>query len=310
MKQIAVIGIGGVGGFIGAKLARLGERDSNYKVSFIARGAQLEAIRNDGIRLDAEEGKISARPSLATERMADLPLLDYCFISVKGYALNDILHQLKGKINESTVIIPLLNGADIYERVRSVISVGYVHPAGIYISSFVQAPGHVVQIGPVSSIFLGKEPDQDRDDRSVLPILDAAGIKYMWKDDPFVEIWNKYIFIAPFGLVTAQDGKTLGEVFQSPEDLAETKAVMAEVVAVARAKGITLPDTIIDDTLTKAAKFPPTTRTSFQRDMELKEKPDERDLFGGTILRMGKQFGIPTPHAERLYAAILQKKPL
>ncbi len=310
MKQIAVIGIGGVGGFIGAKLARLGERDSNYKVSFIARGAQLEAIRNDGIRLDAEEGKISARPSLATERIADLPLLDYCFISVKGYALNDILHQLKGKINESTVIIPLLNGADIYERVRAVINVGYVHPAGIYISSFVQAPGHVVQIGPVSSIFLGKEPDQDRDDRSVLPILDAAGIKYMWKDDPFVEIWNKYIFIAPFGLVTAQDGKTLGEVFQSPEDLAETKAVMAEVVAVARAKGITLPDTIIDDTLTKAAKFPPTTRTSFQRDMELKEKPDERDLFGGTILRMGKQFGIPTPHAERLYAAILQKKPL
>ncbi len=310
MKQIAVIGIGGVGGFIGAKLATLGERDSKYQVSFIARGAQLEAIRKDGIRLDAEEGKISARPSLATERIADLPLLDYCFICVKGYGLNEVLHQLRGKISDSTVIVPLLNGADIYERVRSVIAEGYVHPAGIYISSFVQAPGHVVQIGPLSSIFLGKEPDKERDDRSVLPVLDAAGIKYMWKDDPFVEIWNKYIFIAPFGLVTAQEGKTLGEVFQSPEDLAQTKAVMAEVVALAKAKGIALPDTIIDDTLTKAAKFPPTTRTSFQRDMELREKPDERDLFGGTILRMGKQFGIPTPHAEKLYAAILKKKPL
>ena len=235
MKQIAVIGVGGVGGFVGAKLAALGERDSNYQVSFIVRGAQLEAIRKEGIRLDAEEGKISGRPSLATERIADLPLLDYCFICVKGYGLADVLTMLKGKINDSTVIIPLLNGADIYERVRSVITEGYVHPAGIYISSFVQAPGHVVQIGPLSSIFLGKEPDQDRDDRSVLPILEAAGIKYMWKEDPFVEIWNKYIFIAPFGLVTAQEGKTLGEVFQSPEDLAETKAVMAEVVEIGRA---------------------------------------------------------------------------
>jgi 2-dehydropantoate 2-reductase len=310
MKQIAVIGIGGVGGFVGAKLAALGERDSKYQVSFIARGAQLEAIRGEGIRLDAEEGKIVGRPSLATERIADLPLLDYCFICVKGQSLNEVLNQRKGKLNDSTVIIPLLNGADIYERVRSVITEGYVHPAGIYISSFVQAPGHVVQIGPVSSIFLGKEPGQTRDDRSVLPILEAAGIKYMWKDDPFVEIWNKYIFIAPFGLVTAREGKTLGEVFQSPEDLAETKAVMAEVVALAKAKGICLPETIIDDTLTKAAKFPPTTRTSFQRDMELRERPDERDLFGGTILRLGKQLGIPTPHAEKLYQAILRKKPL
>ncbi len=310
MKQIAVVGIGGVGGFIGAKLAALGERDQSVKVNFVARGAQLEAIRKDGIRLDAEEGKIVGRPSLATDRIADLPPLDYCFVSVKGFSLVDVLSQLKAKMKETTVIIPLLNGADIYERVRSVIKTGYVHPAGIYISSFVQAPGHVVQIGPVSSIFLGREPGQAKDDRSVLALMDAAGIKYMWKEDPFVEIWNKYIFIAPFGLVTAQEGKTLGEVFQSPEDLAATKAVMAEVVALGRAKGIALPDTIIEDTLTRAAKFPPTTRTSFQRDVDLKDKQDERDLFGATILRLGKELGLPTPNAERLYAAILKKKPL
>lgn len=309
MKNIAVIGIGGVGGFFGGKLTQLLGRDERLHIYFIARGRQLEAIQAKGLLLDAEEGRMICAPTGAMERIADLPPLDYCLICVKGYDLANVLAQLKDKITDSTVILPLLNGVDIFERVRAVIKKGYLHPACVYISTFVEKPGVVVQRGPASTILLGPDPERETEDSSILELLEAAGIKHGWKREPFVEIWNKYLFIAPFGLVTANTGKTIGETLKSEEDLSTVKAIMYEIVTLAQAKGIGLSASVIEDTLAKAAAFPFATRTSFQRDVDLAEKPDERDLFAGSILRMGKDLGIPTPVTEAIFASIERKKP-
>ena len=240
MKNIAVIGIGGIGGFFGGKLTKLLKNDPQVNIYFIARGKQLSAIQKSGLLLDAEDGQTACRPTLATDRIADLPLLDYCLICVKGYDLANVLTQLKEKITDSTVIIPLLNGVDIFERIREVITKGYLHPAGVYISTFVESPGHVVQRGPLSTIFLGPDPAWPQENRTILSLFNAAGIKYGWKDEPFLEIWNKYIFIASFGLVTADAGMTIGEVFQAEERLAAVRAIMGEIVALGRAEGIAL----------------------------------------------------------------------
>ncbi len=309
MKNIAVIGIGGIGGYFGGKLTQLLGRDSQVNVYFIARGRQLEAIQSGGLVLDAEEGRMACVPTKAMERIADLPPLDYCLICVKGYDLAEVLRQLKDKISDSTVILPLLNGVDIFERVRAVIKNGYLHPACVYISSFVEKPGVVIQRGPSSTILLGPDPGRNPEDRSILAPLEAAGIKHGWKEEPFVEIWNKYLFIAPFGLVTANTGKTIGEALRSEEDLSTVKSIMGEIVALARAKGIGLSAGIVEETLAKTAKFPAETRTSFQRDVSVAEKPDERDLFAGSIIRMGKCFAIPTPVTEAVFASIERKKP-
>ena len=308
--NIAIIGIGGIGGYFGGKLTKLLQGDQGAKVFFIARGKQLEAIKTNGLVLDSEEGQITCHPTMATDRIADLPSLDYCLICVKGYDLANVLGQLKARITDSTVIIPLLNGVDIFERIRAVIQKGYLHPAGVYISTFVESPGHVVQRGPLSTIFLGHDPAHAKENKSLLPLFDAAGIKYGWKDDPFLEIWNKYIFIASFGLVTADTGLTFGEVFGSARHLVTVRAIMGEIVALGRAKGITLSPSVVEDTVQKASKFPAGTRTSFQRDIELKDRPDERDLFGGSILRLGKELGIPVPVTEKVSASIALKKPL
>lgn len=310
MKNIAVVGIGGVGGYFGGKLTQLLRRDPQVNIYFVARGRHLAEIQANGLLLDAEEGKLVCKPTRATDRISDLPPLDYCLICVKGYDLGNVLSQLKDKITDSTVILPLLNGVDIFERVRAVVENGYLHPACVYISTHVEKPGAVVQRGPLSTILLGRDPGGAQEDRSILALLDAAGIKHGWKDDPFAEIWSKYVFIAPFGLVSADSGKTIGEVFLSEEHLNATKAIMGEVVALARARGVDLPSTIIEDTLTKASKFPFETRTSFQRDVDLKDKQDERDLFGGSIVRMSAELGIPVPVTEGVYASIQRKKPL
>lgn len=310
MKNIAVIGIGGIGGFFGGKLTRLLELDPQVNIYFIARGRHLQEIQAKGLLLDAADGQMVCKPTKAMDRIADLPRLDYCLICVKGYDLVDVLSQLKDKIDDSTVILAFLNGVDIFERIREVIKVGYIHPACVYISTFVESPGHVVQRGPLSTIFLGHDPGQAQENRTILPLFDAAGIKYGWKDDPFVEIWNKYIFIASFGLVTADASMTIGEVFLAKERLDTVRAIMGEIVALGRGKGIGLSPTIIEDTLLKASKFPFETRTSIQRDIELKDRPDERDLFGGSILKLGRELGIPTPATDKIYASISRKKPL
>jgi 2-dehydropantoate 2-reductase len=88
------------------------------------------------------------------------------------------------------------------------------------------------------------------------------------------------------------------------------RGVIGEMLSLAARKGVKLPSSAVEDTLVRAAKFPADTRTSFQRDFAVPAKPDERDLFGGSILRMGREFGIPTPITAALMKSIDGKKPL
>ncbi len=311
--DIGVIGLGGVGGYFGGKLASWADKAAGGdapRVHFVARGAHLEAIRAGGLAVDAQEGPFLARPATATDRIADLPALDACVLCVKGYDLVGAVDQHKTKLKESTRVLPLLHGVDIFERIRSITASGYLHPACVYISGRIDGPGKVIQRGPKPSILLGADPGVKAEDRSLASVLEAAGIAASWRENPFADIWVKYLFIAPFGLVTAKTGLTIGEVFQAPSALDLVKEVMGEILALAAAKGVTLSPTVFADTLAKAASFPADTRTSFQRDFSSPGKPDERDLFGGSILRLGSALGVPTPATARLYAELLAKKPL
>ena len=308
--NIAVIGVGGVGGYFGGKLTQVSRMDPSVQVHFVARNKHLEAIKANGLTLDTEEGVMVCTPSSATDSISELPVLDYCFICVKGYDLVQVLEQLKDKIRTDTVVLPLLNGVDIHERIRAVIKHGYVHPACVYIATHLEAPGIIKQRGPLSTIHLGADPLYSSPNTGILAILEKAGIRHVWREDPFAEIWSKYCFIAPFGLVTAHFNETIPEVFLDARHLDLAKRIMAEVVLLARRKNIPLPETIIEDTVLKASKFPSGTRSSFQRDVEILNKPDERDLFGGSILRMAKELDIPVPVTEEIFEAIVKKKPL
>ena len=308
--NIAVIGTGGVGGYFGGKLTRLREIDPGVNIFFIARNQHLIEIQAHGLLLDAEEGRMVCMPTRATDSISELPVLDYCLICVKGYDLEKVLYQLKDKITASTVVLPLLNGFDIYDRVRKVIKTGYLHPACVYIGTHIEKPGLVKQRGGTCTIILGRDPAGKAENTTLLKLLDLAKIAYIWRPDPFPDIWVKYIFIAPFGLVTAKFDLSIGEVLKSGKPLDIAKSIMGEVAALAKGKGIDLPVSIVEDTIAKASKFPFETRTSFQRDFGSKDKPDERDLFGGSIIRMGKELGVPTPATEEIYASLVAQKPM
>jgi 2-dehydropantoate 2-reductase len=307
--NLSIIGMGGVGGYFGGKLAQLLKDDKNMNINFISRGRHLEEIQKNGLILDADGAEMVCRPSLATDRIQDLPPQDLCLVCVKAYDLDNAMRLIKPRIKDSTMLLPILNGVDIYERIRAVISNGIVFPSCVYIGTHIEKPGKVVQKGGAGTIIFGKDPANDFTPEVVFDLFNKAGIKYKWTKDPYAEIWGKYVFIASFGLVSADSGKTLGEILRSAELSKSVGNIMAEIVEIAGRKRIDLPKNIIEDTFAKAKTFPAETKTSFQRDFEASGKPDERDLFGGAVIRMGKLSGAKTEATEAVYRSIMEKKP-
>jgi 2-dehydropantoate 2-reductase len=306
--NILVFGAGGIGGFITGRLGALLESSESRlnSLSLIARGAHLEAIREKGLIYISPEGEsTTVHPTVAAESLDAVPPPDVIFLCVKGYDLNAAVETIRPFVKSDTVVLPLLNGADIYDRVREELPVGTVLPGAIYISSSITEAGTVRHTGGQGLIVTGEEPERGTEKpEELLELFDEAGIPYEWHRDPFPSIWTKFIFISPFGLVTAVSGKTLGEVLADPALSCDVEGMMREVAALARARKVELPEDIVEKTLQNTAAFPPDTKTSLQRDVEAKKPKDERDLFGGAVLRMAEKAGVATPLVEKYLNAL------
>jgi len=304
--NIAIIGVGGVGGYFGGKLSQIIGEDSTIKLYFIARNEHLKNIQKNGLILKtAGEGEFICKPTMVTDDFNRLPSLDICLICVKAYDLENVLENIKDKVQAHTSIIPLLNGVDIYERIRKVIQKGTVYPSCVYVGTHIEEPGVVVQNGGSCTIIFGEDPLHKQNSIShVLELFDKANIKYNWCQTHIEEIWTKYMFIAAYGLVTASEEKTVGEVYEDERLSQKVIAIMEEINQIAHAKGVFLPGNIIEDSYQKACNFPYEAKTSFQRDYEKKLGKDEREVFGKAMLDMGKQYNISTPVLLETYSKL------
>ena len=230
-------------------------------------------------------------------------MLDICLICVKAYDLDNVLENIKDKIQAHTSIIPLLNGVDIYERIRKVIKQGVVYPSCVYVGTHIEKPGVVAQSGGSCTITFGEDPLHKQSAPShLLELFKKANIKYNWCETHIEEIWTKYMFIAAYGLVTASEAKTLGEVYEDEGLSQKVIAIMQEINQMASVKGVALPKTIVEDSYQKACNFPYEAKTSFQRDYEKKAGKDEREVFGKAMIDMGKQYGIAVPCLKEAYS--------
>jgi 2-dehydropantoate 2-reductase len=151
-------------------------------------------------------------------------------------------------------------------------------------------------------MILGRDPDHpDHIPHEIFRLLEKASIIYEWQDDANPAIWEKYIFIASFGLISARYHRTLGEILEDNSLKEKVIGIMNEIHAIALKRNIRLPDGIIDLSLKKAGMFPRNTQTSLQRDIHQKKGKSELELFGGTIVTLGEELGIPTPTTQEIY---------
>lgn len=302
--NILICGIGGVGGYFGGVIAhKLSQLDiKEYNVYFLARGQHLKEIREHGLELHTSDNEtLVCTPTLASDNINDFPPPDLCLLCVKSYDLDDLVNILKYIITENTVIIPLMNGIDIYERIRANLKIGIVLPTCVYVGSHVEKPGLVIQRGNPGFFRFGSDPKYpDFNPRILQEFLNKMGIKSEWKDNPYISIWEKYLLVASFGLVCAHTGQTMGGVIYDDNHINVIKGLMKEIILIAEKKGIqSLSKTIIEETI-EFCKDYPDIKPSYQRDIE-KGRKNEGDLFGGTIIRLGKSLGIPTPVTSSIY---------
>jgi len=301
--NVCVMGVGGVGGYFGGKLAHTfsSNSDSSVDIFFVARGKHLAAIRENGLLVKSPEfGTITCKPTLATERISKLPQMDIFLIAVKGYDLMEAATSMKDHVKENTMILAPLNGADIQERIRIKVNTGIILPSCVYISSYIEEPG-VVHTGKPGKIIFGRDPAYpDHIPHELFRLFQKSSIDYEWKEDVNPAIWEKYIFIASFSLISACYNRTLGEILGEPSLKKEVIGIMNEIYSIALKRKIQLPDGIVDLSLKKAMMFPPDTQTSLQRDISQKKGKSELELFGGTIVDLGRKAGIPTPTTRKI----------
>jgi 2-dehydropantoate 2-reductase len=304
--ELAVVGLGGVGGYFGFKLAQHYSGSAAVRVTFVARGATHAAVRAHGLTLLSPEHADSvAYPAQVLETVAELATVDLLLLCVKEYDLEDLCRQLHPVLPAGTVVLPLLNGVDIYERVRRWLPQVLVLPACVYVASHLKAKGVVEHRGNPGRIIVGPDPQHPSfDPRPLLRLLTDAGIALEYQADAFPAIWTKFFFIASFGLVSARYNRSIGQVREDPALHARARRLMQEIEAVARAKGIALPADLIERTFQKAATFPYHTPTSLQLDVHAGKARTELDLFAGAILAYGETLGLPVPETQAIYQEI------
>jgi 2-dehydropantoate 2-reductase len=224
--------------------------------------------------------------------------------------LTAVLSRVSPRLTEETIVLPLLNGVDIYSRVRRVIKKGIVLPACVYVGTHIERPGKVFQKGGARRILFGPDPlREDFEPHQLVELFDQAGIKSEWTPEIQVEIWKKFIFICAYGLVSAAHEKVLGEILEDEGLRKDVQVIIQEVISIAQKSGISLPPDIAETSLLKARSFPFEAKTSFQRDFERMDKNDERDLFAGAMIRMGHALGTEVPRIQAVSAILDKRKP-
>jgi 2-dehydropantoate 2-reductase len=180
----------------------------------------------------------------------------------------------------------------------------------LYLSTNIESPGVISHNGGSGQIFIGRDPLHSGFYPEVLMnLFKDADIPIAFLKDVNTEIWSKYIFIASFALVTAVYNKTIGEVAGDGNLSEIVKDIMRETAAIALVMEIKLPADIVEKSFAKAKQFPFETKTSFQRDVELKGWQSEWDLFGGTIIRYAEKYNIPARTAKDTLDKLLRNLP-
>lgn len=305
-KHIVVIGLGGVGGYFGFKISQFSELNKLHKITFVARGETFTVVNKNGLTLLSPEHPNSVtQPDTVIENLKDIENPDLVLICVKEYDLENICHQLREVVSSNTILLPMMNGADIYERIRKIITHNTILPSCVYVASHIKQKGIVEHKGKAGRLIFGKDPEnKDENLKWVIDLMSDSKIHFDFREDAMIDIWTKFIFIASFGLVTAKHNSSIGAVCTDALQKEEATNIMKEIKTIAEKKGILLDENIIERTFAIASTFPPTTPTSFQLDVHSGKVNNELELFAGAIIRYGKELNIETLYTDDIYAIL------
>jgi 2-dehydropantoate 2-reductase len=301
--KIAVFGTGGVGGYFGGRLAQAGE-----EVIFIARGDHLRAIQTSGLKVDSIQGDFLVQPATATDSPEQVGAVDVVLVAVKAWDITEAAHAMRPMIAGHTCVVSLGNGVEAPEQLAAVLGKEHVLGGLCQISALVAGPGHIRHVGLEPYVAFGeldRRPSQRAD--HLLHAFQKAGVKSGIPDDIQVAMWDKFLFIAAISGVGAVTRQPVGVHRSIVETRAMLISAMQEIVAVARKRGVALPDDAVEKRLAFIDALAPGVTASMQRDI-LEGRPSELEAQNGAVVRMGQALGVPTPTHAFIYASLLPQE--
>lgn len=300
--RIAIFGTGGAGGYFGSQLANAGE-----EVVFIARGEHLRAIREDGLRVETPKGELRIRAE-ASDDPSRIGPVDAVLVGVKTWQVLEAAHALRPFLAPETFALPLQNGVEAASQLAGVLGAERVVGGLCGTLSWVAGPGRIRSIGKVHFVKLG-ELDNRASERTerLRAAFERAGVTVEIPADIHRALWAKFLFVVALGGVGAVTRAPVGVLRALPETRRMLTRAMEEILAVARARGIALPDSAIEETLAFVDSLAPDGTTSLQRDIA-DGKPSELEAWNGAVVRFGREAGVPTPLHAFLYESLLPQE--
>lgn len=302
--KIAVFGVGGVGGYFGAMLARAG-----YPVAMIARGEHLRVIQRNGLLVQTAKGDFSVTPSHATDKPAEVGPVDAIIIGVKAWQVPGAAEAVRPMVGPRTKVVPLQNGVDAADQLSEVLGPEHVTGGLCRVISAIAAPG-VIRLGGMEPVVVLGEVDGSAlsgNARALYDAFAAAGVNVQIAPDIQTALWEKLLFIAGVSGAGAVARATIGEWRQCLETRELLQQIMEEVAAVASKRGVRLADDAVTRALAFVETLPHEGTASMQRDIA-EGKPSELEAINGAIVRFGKVLGMPTPANAFVYAALLPQE--
>jgi len=297
--RIAVVGAGGVGGYFGGRLAQAGA-----DVVVLARGAHLDAMRANGLRIDSPSGNVHLPRINATNDPAAIGPVDIVLFAVKLYDTDAASHLLPALVGPDTAVIPLQNGVDGVDIVTR--AVGPANTAGgtCYVSAVIAEPG-VIRHTAMEQLIFG-ELDGRRSPRleQLLAACATAKFKSTLSENIQVDIWTKFVRLSVFSGMTSVTRCPIGVIVNDPSLLAMLKAAVREATAVAHARRVPVPNDA-DERVEKAYKvLPHGAKSSMLEDLE-RGRRLELPWLSGAVVRIANEVGVDTP-IHRFIATVLQ----
>jgi len=297
--RIAAMAAGAVGGYFGARMAAAG-----HDVFFIARGANLAAMRANGLKVESVHGDLQLPKPNVTDDPKSVGNVDIVLFAVKLWDTETAAEAARPLVGPNTRVITLQNGVDSVERISSVLAPDNVAGGAAYIATTIAAPGVIKHTSHFAKMRYGRA---DKKPDAVLQAFTDAGkaakIDVDISADINVELWEKFIFLTAMAGATGSMRSPIGVIRSDPELRGFFRALMQEAYSVGKAKGVALAPDFIEGRMKFLDTVEPGMKASMAHDLDRGNRL-ELDWLAGKVRALGRQYNVPTPASDTVYTVL------
>lgn len=298
--RIAIMAAGAVGAYFGGRLAVAG-----HDVFFIARGAHLEAIRKNGLKIESVHGDLHLPKPNVTDDPRTVGPVDIVLFAVKLWDTEKAAEQAKPLIGPNTRLITFQNGIDSVDRLSAVLGAEHVVGGAAYIATVIAEPGVIKHTSQFASIRFGRADGKpDATLAAFVEACKAAKVDASLSANIERELWEKFIFLTAMSGATAALRSPIGPILADPDTNAFIRQLMQEAFAVGKAKGVALDAAYLEERAAFLQNMTvPTMKASMAHDLDRGNRI-ELDWLSGKVRALGRELGIPTPASDTVYIVL------